>query len=347
MSYTIVEADIKNNKDDILGLMNRNLSKHSEEWYAWKYENCPSGSARCWLVKDENSGNFIGTGALFARKFSINYKQFYAGLVGDFAIDKNHRSLVPALKLQKHILVNSEKAGFDFIYGIPNELSVAVLLKAGYVEMGKLERFVKLIRTEYKLKTYIKNLITLNIVSVLCNFILRFVSREEFIRRPVGYDIKIADSFDIEVDRLLEKAKIQFKNSSIKNSIFLNWRYYQTQENNFKIMFLVFENKESVGYVVFSKKERIYYIEDVFFVDDGKSLDLLISEFIRYARKQGIDSVSLNMFGNSRVKNKLAKFGFILRETGNKVVVYSNNPLVKPHLLNRDNWFFLNGDNDV
>jgi hypothetical protein len=100
--YTIIEANANENKDDILPILKRNLNIASMQRYDWNYKNCPYGNARCWLAKCENS--YVGSAAIFPRKIIIKGEPMYAGIAGDFAVDKNHRAYGPALKLQKEIL---------------------------------------------------------------------------------------------------------------------------------------------------------------------------------------------------------------------------------------------------
>ena len=121
--YTIIEADVWKNKEDILQILKRNLKVASTQRYEWNYENCLYGAAQCWLTKNENSNSFVGTAALFPRKIIINRKPVFAGIAGDFAVDKKYRAYGPALKLLKEIQLGLRNTVFKFIYGVPNELS--------------------------------------------------------------------------------------------------------------------------------------------------------------------------------------------------------------------------------
>lgn len=347
MSYSIVKADLINNKADILNLMCRNLGMHSEEWFTWKYLACPYGVARCWLIKDDNSGNFVGTAALFPRKKSLNNKNFYIGIAGDFAIDRNFRSFGLALKLQKHILAVFEKEGFDFVYGTPNNLAEGVLLKSGYTEIGTFTRYAKLLRTESVLKKYIKLILVLKIASAVCDFLLNLVSRGKFINIADGDGIQVLAVSDRKTEGLFERIRNNFNLSSIKDSVFLRWRYQESLDKKYNILFIFSNKREIFGYLVYFERDKVYYIEDIFFTGSEKTLNYIFSAVIRIARKQRISSISLNFFGNSAVEKILLRFGFIPREPGHKIIVYSNNQQVKSQLLNKENWFFMNGDNDA
>ena len=122
-SYSIIEANVKNNREDIFPILKRNLQSASVHRYKWNYENCPFGKARCFLAKDDSSGSLVGSAALFPRKMLVKGELVYAGIAGDFAVDKKHRAYGPAIKIQREIQSRMTDFGFRFIYGIPNELS--------------------------------------------------------------------------------------------------------------------------------------------------------------------------------------------------------------------------------
>ena len=147
--YTIIEADVKKNKDKIFPILQRNLKLTSTKRYEWNYENCPYGLARCFLAKHENSNSFVGSSGLFPRKIIINNQPVNAYIAGDFAIDKKHRGYGPALKLQREIQSKLSNTSFKFIYGIPTKISNRVFIRVNYQEIGKIKFFIKILKTKY------------------------------------------------------------------------------------------------------------------------------------------------------------------------------------------------------
>ena len=113
-SYSIIKADITNNKSDILSILINNLPSASEERYLWNYERNPYGKAHNWLAKEDISGEYVGSGTLFPRKLYLNGKPVVVAIAGDFVVD-NLNIVVMVVDLDnnainsQHAHVNSEK----------------------------------------------------------------------------------------------------------------------------------------------------------------------------------------------------------------------------------------------
>lgn len=345
MSYSIKKADLNLNKTDIIGLMNRNLGIRSEEWFQWKYLTCPYGVAHCWLVKDDNSGNFIGTAALFPRRILVKGQPVYAGIAGDFSVNKEHRILGPAIKLQKTLLANLKDNNFYLCYGTPNKLAEGILSRAGYVEIGNIERMVKLLKSEYKFIARINNASIRKNFARFVDFFLKVLSKDTYCFKKYKYKIEILESFDARFNILWERANGRFEIIGERTASFLNWRHQQFPKKNYKIFTIIEKNNEIAGYVSYYEQSNIYYILDLLTCND-EILDSVLTMFIRHARKSGISSISINYFGKRLLKKKLMQFGFIFRGKGNKLMINFHNICPSELFLNRDNWYFFSVDED-
>ena len=100
-NYKIIPADLEKNKQDIISLRKINLEEITPESYAWKYQNSPAGKAECLLAVSENE--CIGATAIFPRCISANGGSTIGGISGDFSVNKEHRVLGLAAKLQKEM----------------------------------------------------------------------------------------------------------------------------------------------------------------------------------------------------------------------------------------------------
>ncbi|UCG53401.1 MAG: hypothetical protein JSW58_07565 [Candidatus Latescibacterota bacterium] len=345
--YTITESDINKNKDDILGILKRNLPQQSEEIFDWKYKNCPYGKAVCLLAKDEESNSYVGSGSLFLRKVCIGGESVCASVAGDFAIDKKHRAYGPALKLQKTIQSHLEGNEVKFIYGLPNKLSEAVFLRIGYTEVGRIERYAKVLRSEYKIRGYIRFSLAARIVSKVLDYLIEKFSKETKHKDSSSFGIETPDSFDNRFDALWKKAAGQFEIVGERTSEFLNWRYIQCPPHRYHIFSLVDTKKEIAGYVVYFTENNIYYVVDMLFAHSNV-LDTLLHKFIRYSRNQGIFSISVFFMGSDSTVEKLKEWGFRLRESGSRVLLYCDRKLpFSDSLFDKNKWHLLEGDNDI
>lgn len=348
MNYSIIKSNLEINQNEIILIGMRNLEHMSIQRYLWNYENSPYGKAHNWLAKEENSGRFVGSGTLFPRRIFLNGEPVFAAVAGDFAIDAEHRAYGPALRMQKVIQSSIEDNGFGFIYGVPNSASEAIFLRIGYIEVGRLERYVKVLKSEYKLKEYVKVPLVANLLSKIIDFKMRVLSKESIFKKSANYEAGGLVKFDERFDDLWKRALNQFKVIGERSSKFLDWRYMQCPQFDFYIFALSDNKKNITGYIVYYIREKICYVVDMLFSDTTECLDNLIYEFIRHARDKGICSISASYMGNSTIVNKLKEWGFNLRDDYFKVVVYYPRISTFSNFISdKENWYFFAGDNDI
>ncbi len=350
MRYSVIKAQIEKNKENIIAVKRRNLGNFSELTFFWKYRDCPFSEAFNWLAQDQ-SGNFVGMASIFPRKFSLNGELLVAGVAGDFAVDKKHRAFGPALQLQKTALESIKENNISFIYSFPNKHSAQVMVRAGYVEIGRIERFVKLLKTEHKFKKYIRFPFIAKLTAKIIDLILKVTSSETQYngKKMQDFNVENLAFFDKRFDRLWEKCSKQFRVMGERTSDFLNWRYKQCPINNYEI-FIVHKKgaEEIIGYIVYYVNNDIFHIIDMLSLDLGNFLDILIAKFIIYSRKESISLISIAYFGNNLIKEKLRKFGFYAREKRRKVLFYKKKSLDPRDCMfaNNENWYLLIGDED-
>ncbi len=346
--YTIVEADIEKDRDELLRLLKRNLKGISGERYSWSYLSSPYGPALCWMAREDGSGRCVGSGSLFPRMIYAEGEALRGAVAGDFSVDGEHRAYGPAVGLQRMILASFRGHGLDFIYGVPNRQSELVFRRIGYVELGSYAMYVKVLKTEYKNGQYIPPARITSLCSGIIDFGLKGVSREMRYRRPSNVSIEAPEYFDGRFDMLWTRASGGFGIIGERNSRFLNWRYGESPLHDYRTLALV-KDGEVAGYVVFYTEENACHVADVFFADDGATGDALFSEFILYARKEGMGSITIRYLGEGPVLRELKRFGFFRYGAEEaRVLIHCGEGSPLPSLLLRkERWHFLEGDLDI
>ena len=348
MSYSILKADLKKNRDDIVALLKRNFIDVPDERYRWIYEENPSGPASCWVAKKED--NVVGVTALFPRKILMDGTPLLAGIAGDFSVDKGHRSLGPALLLQKAAISECREGKFIILYGFPNKQSELVLLRAAYRILGDVLRMTKLLESYHQIKKVIDIPLITRMISKPVDLIMRSTPKEKYYNNSNQYSCEVLSFFDHRFDTLWEKASSRFSIIGERSSSYLNWRYNRSPHHDYSIFALIHKEDGSIfGYIVFHyDTEARTYIDDLLAIDMEETLEVLLSEFISFQRKEKINSISIRYTGANALVTKLKEFGFVLRGKEGRMVVYSSpdSPFL-PSLLAKDNWFLLPGDNDT
>lgn len=349
MSYEIIKAQLDKNIEIIKCICQTNLQDMPDERFNWIYENNPYGKPECWLARNVEQNIFIGTTALFPRGMMTQGKIRKAGIAGDFAINKSHRALGPALSLQKKAFSSCRNNNIDFLYGIPNKQAEPVMVRAGYKIIGSNAWMNKPIKTYNYLKRYIKSRLLLKMLSRPFDVIIRLLSKESYYKKQGSYSFETLKSFDNRFDELWNKVSEKHTIIGERKSNYLNWKYINNPYKVFDIFAIVKkETKEILGFIVSHTSENRVEIVDMLTLDLKDTFDSLMTEFIRYHRNKGLEAVSIIYFGNEDIVMKLKQYRFFITNTEEKVIAYADpdSPLISC-IMNKSNWYLLKGDQDV
>jgi hypothetical protein len=345
--YSIIEADVQNNRDDILPILMKNLTGPSPTKYVWNYHQSPYGVARCWLAKHEASNTFIGTTALFPRVILVKGEPAYAAIAGDFAVDIQHRNLIPALALQKEIRSKIHNTKFKFIYGLPNEHAKGILLRLGYKKVGRFSHFVKPLKSEYQTNKYIHSFLQFKIFAKPVDFLIKSFAKENRYKTTLHYSIITPEYFDDRFDVFWKNVSKHFTIIGERTSLFLNWRYIQSPAKKYEIFCLSDEHNNIIGYIVYYLENNMCYIMDMLFDPSSDVLSLLLAAFSRFTRMKGVGSISVHYLGSSLLERKLREYNFLPIKNETDLIIYCPDMADNSDLFKKENWHFFAGDNDV
>src|SRR4051794_34818858 len=123
---------------------------------------------------------------------------------GDFAVDDGHRGFGPSVALQRAVVSALEENGIRCAYGYPNEYAEPIIKRVGYVDLGRLSRFVKVLTSRVVIDPYVRSPVRARPLAALSRVgidpLLSIVSRERLPRRH-GFRVEQPDRFD---DRFAE-----------------------------------------------------------------------------------------------------------------------------------------------
>lgn len=348
-NYIIEMAELSEKKDYIIDILQRNLDNITSDRYAWEYEKAYCGKPITWLAKDSITNLFVGAASVFPRNFLINGEPIKAGLLGDFAVDKAHRTFGPALKMQKEILSYFKESGFELLYGTPNKQAEAIFFKLGYKIAGKIKRFVKIFKTQYKEGEYLPPRNLTKIIQPAINFAINLTNSKIFYRSPKKYNIEHPSIFNSRFNHLFSNTLSDNVIICDRNISFLNWRYFNSPIHNYKVLTLVGELKEIKGYIVYYIEKNMCNIDDVVYLNDQEILKSLFYEFFIFMREIGIGSIGIYFLENRNFEKYLRKYAFFERKNENSKLIYfanSNGTQFLERISNPNNWYFLQNDTD-
>lgn len=347
--FSITIADLKNDRDNILALWKRNFPNISEKRFSWMYENNPAGAASCLLLNNPKENSVIGATALFPRRIFINGKPILSAVGGDFMVDKEHRSLGPALSLQKAATTLCDDEIFNLIYVIPNKNSGPVVQRAKYKVLCDMVNLTKPLRSYYQLKKHFDIPVVTKMVSKPVDLAMRIISKENYYKKHDDHTFELPLSFDERFDELWKEVSSVLPVIGERSSSYLNWRFSSSPHKEHYIFSLVQKQSKNIqGYIVFHISESRVCIDDMLCLDMDETLDCLLSKFLSVQRKKGMDSVTTSYGGTPAFINKFQEHGFSIRGGEDKIMVYV--PSGSPHLaqlMNAESWYLLPGDKDI
>jgi hypothetical protein len=353
--YSIVRGDVRTDKREMLELALRNRPgplPRIEAKYRKYYENSPLGEPALFLARENESGGLVGMSALFPTTLWIAGRTVPAAIGGDFAVDEGHRGFCPALALQRATVQALPELGAIFAYGSPNQFSELVVARAGYADLGRLTRFVKLLSARPAVKRYVKRPRLASLAAGVAQPLVSMLSRERLYKRPEGFSVAQPERFDDRFTGLWEEARRQPGVTSERSAELLNWRYAKTGMGGDPGMYSIFalmEGEEVAGYVVYRMGDddsRLVY--DFLCRPERRMVDALISELVRDARARRAVSIDFGYLGASNlVTERLRAFGFLQRTAENGLLVCSESGAAPAVDLERaDSWYFTSGDTD-
>ena len=348
MAYKVIKADLIQHAEKIINFWRDNFSAWPVEKFDWYYKNNIYGTADCWLVLDTDTDKVLGATAIFPRQYFCNGKNILCGIAGDFAVDKQHRTLGAALALQKALVNFSRNGKYDFVYGYPNDRSRPVQKRAGFQVVGATSRLVRIFKIKPYAARYISTKSILYILDKIAGVGLSLFARESYHRLAYCYEEELLETADCRFDALFEKAKSNFNLIGVRTSDFLNWRFAECPYQKY-LFYTVFSknDKALLGYVIYYQHELCFSIADIFYETNVILETVLLPSFMRYIKRIGCDHVSVLFFGRDDLLSILKKYQFIKRESDRYILAL---PISVENIdtitCNQHEWFFFEADND-
>lgn len=345
MNYTIAPADPHNDRPLVEQLWSRNLPGLSSGRHAWLYSG---GPAVGWTARTPD-GRMIGATGLMQRTMKLFNETVPAGQAIDLNVDQDHRSLGPALALQRAVTSMAAQTGVRLIYALPNDRSEPVLRRVGYRAFGQLHRWAKPLQSEPFLRTRLQPSMLRKPVAAAIDVLLRLNSRETQNYLPRGFRIQTLEQFDPRFDTLWRVAATRLPIAGERTAAYLDWRFGRDPGAKHKILTLCDTRGELLAYAIYSTHDATVYLEDFLFFEI-RDFDYLLAELLRQARRARAKAVITVYLGSPQVESVLESYGFWKRPGQWNALVYTNpaQPVRdQQRLENPANWHLTRADLDT
>ncbi len=344
MSYTVCQSDFQADRDQILDLWRENLPTSSVDRYSWLYGE---GASPGWLVKSGEETT-VGSIGLMERKIKVFDEILRAGHPIDLNIDEHHRTVGPALGLQRALTATVEDGQRSLLYGFPNDKSELIQRRAGFRRLGTLGRWAKPLVVGKSLAAKVRNPLALRAAGVIASPAMRLVSPETFYRRRSGIQVDVGERFDERFDAFWETAADRFPIVGERTSKYLAWRFGKCPDASYRVLCVSNADDELLAYLVYQERENKFHVGDFLFAEP-RHLDILLAEFLRLARKEKVEAVIAVYLGSQLVCRRLKHFGFWQRPCDWKAMLYVEKESTVPTgpLFETENWHLTYADIDT
>jgi GNAT superfamily N-acetyltransferase len=340
MSVVVRPADLQADRVQLIRSLSEYINPSADaRRFDWLYLQNPHGTARAWLAKDGASGHYIGVSAIFPRRMKVRQQEITACIFGDFGIERDYRTLGPALLLQRATISGMRAAGFAFGYDLPSTSMLGVYRRLNIAPRESLVRMAKPLRANRKVSRSVRPAVIARSVSAAANFML---AKRDSLRRSRGraaitpHEGRFAEEFTALANRVDAAGSGHIH----RTAEYLNWRFLDHPHCRFEIL-TAREEKQVKGYIVFLEEGGDARIVDWFAEDPVEIRRALVAQAIDILRSRGCETLSLPISASHPWCSDLKTLGFRPRES-QPIVTLDN----QTDAAEEPSWLFLEGDRE-
>ncbi len=324
MGYRVVGGDLERDRERLLVYWNSHHEKTLDRKVRWLYENNVDGAASFWILEHEESGEVVGVSALFPREFIVQGEVMRGGVAGDLFVSPNHRTLGPALMLQRAVLKGAKEAGLDFVLAFSNKYAELIDKRIGYEKVGHLVRIVGVVRS-------VRALQKIGLPAWLARLFSPFVDALLVGRVALGArgGLTFTESSSVgeSYDQLWRKCSHKFSFVGQKSGRYMNWKYGMDPDDENRFIIGESEKGEVGACLVYRQDGDVYEIRDILPDPASKSGRSLTNRLLLKARADGMFGVVVNAMEGSELARAFAKAGFFQAHRSRAVMIHADKSI--------------------
>jgi hypothetical protein len=348
MSYHVQTPDLGEPPDELLSIWAANLPVRGapEAKLRWFYCDGPYGAGRAFLLHaGHERGAPVGSAGLGVRKLWLRDRPLRAALFADLAVDRAHRSGLPALALVRAVRHHVGEA-FDLGYGFPNAKAAAVYHRGGYRQLGDMRRYVRVLRTGPYLARHLREPLLARAAATVADRVLAAVdrTRARLIRR---FELAWPGAFDPRFDALWEEGRHLAPIACERTAPLLTWRFARQPGHRYRIATLIDRATRRLrAYAVVRVEDQAAELADLYGAGLAE-LDALLRLLLPALYDLGCGSASFRFLGAPAVPALLARHGFARRPELRMVALAAGDRMAgEPAIADPASWFLTDLDED-
>jgi hypothetical protein len=315
-AYATRLATLSSERDTLLRLWDGSLGDREAmaAKFDWYYGQHIEGAPTVLMLCHGPDQTPVGAGTLGPRQMTLQGRPLRAGVRVDLAVEAAHRTLFPALHLQRAIS-RAGLEGFDLLYGMPNAAAEKVVRRLGVQQEVAMVRYVKVLRWAPYLARKVPHWAAAPGGMLMQGLQQMGLRSRQALRAPRRHQAWLSEpdaDFDTLWARCAEPAWLMGR----RDQAFLRWRFVQQPGTRHR--FFVMRGGRSgrlLAYAVCNREGATKHVRDI--LVEGHNPQLA-REFLHRlaiaAYREGATSLSLNMVAPPVWAQILADGGFSPRE---------------------------------
>ena len=302
----------------------------------WLYARNPAGPAAVLGLRHEGSG-WVGMLAIVPRRLWIANREIPSGLLCDFYVNTRHRTLAPALMLQRAAKEHQDRLGLA-TYAIPNARSLAIFKRLGADVIFERRRVARPLRFHAFLVRRKRPFLAT--FSPIAEFVVSVADASASALSP-HVKAEWVTKFDNRFDELWQAVRGCGIPTGDRSQLFLQWRFSSEPLRTNLIMVLSHRKTgQLLGYIVGDIDSDQFRVRDILFRQmDGPSIGIL-AKAVRAIRCLGVSGIGIQVSGPPRLIQSLNRAGFRPREA-EKVFIRCSLPCTPAY------WHLTLADEDI
>jgi hypothetical protein len=321
--YSVEQVEVDRARDDVMRVWRDNLAdvRACERKFAWTYEQAPAAPLRPVLLvaRRGERRDVVGSAGIARREFSVGGAPAWAGLMADLAVDRDHRTLGPALSLVRRCRQVAREQ-LAFVYGFPNAKAEPVFLRVGYRRLGPMTRYVRVLRHDHFAPRLVSVRLAARALGLVADAAVgarRWPARAASLAR---YRLVLTDAVDERADEVWAHASPHYGILAVRSPGYLSWRLAEHPDDRFRFAWLEERRTGAArAYAAITPVRGALAVGD--FLGPPDAIGPLFEQLAGWARRQGAHSLTLRFLGDPRVSLALRRAGFQARDSSRAVVV--------------------------
>lgn len=336
-------------KPDLMKVRNANRDvPRDESYFDWRYLGRPGSRPPTIVLARNGKGETVGALSLIPHSFWIDNGIVAVGLLGDISVSREWRGRSIAQQMFRFLSELEAVKELRCCVVLPNEPAARPLEKAGWSNVSRLNRYIRVVSIERELHRRSCPRWIAKAVSVGITPAYERMCSVTAPARADAYDSAIIGEVDNRFNGLWENLEKKGMVIACRDRDHLTWRF--DRHPLWKYRFFVLQRGGQLhGYVAFHVHGDICYIDDVLCCNEGDLPAYLLHAFVISQRNTGtVTSIAVQINQNFFSTAALGRIGFFKRRDFQRVMVAprdsGNDELV---FLSSRNWFMTSGDKDV